>query len=221
MRPTVKICGLMRAQDVEMCARQGADIIGFVVDYPRPVPWNLSAESACELMRLVAKPAQTCIVTGGSADKIIALALQTKPDYIQLHCGETLEDTAHICIALRGQGIKVIKALFPDTPSLEQAARQFSATGIHALLLDPRTPDNATGSGHTADFAVYSQVRSAASCPVILAGGITPANVAEAITRTGAPTIDLMTGVERAPGIKDEAKVAALFRAMRYLAGQS
>jgi len=193
-----------------MCARHGADIIGFVVDYPRPVPWNLNVQSAKTLMKSVPKPAKTCIVTGGRADKILNIALETTPDYVQLHCGETPEDTTYIAGVLSKYGIKVIKALFPDMPDLEHAAKNFSTTGVYALLLDPRTPDNAA-SGGIANFSMYRKIRRATCCPVILAGGITPANVREAISQTGAPAIDLMTGVECSPGVKDETKVIELF----------
>ena len=220
MRPIVKICGLTRADDVRMCVRHGADIIGVVVDYPRPVPWNLSVQAATELAKSVPAPAKICVVTGGQADKILGIALETKADYIQLHCGETLEDTAYIASMLRKHSIKVIKALFPDMPDLEQAAERFSAAGVYALLLDPRTPDNVISAG-AANFSVYEKIRRVASCPVILAGGITHVNVKEAITQTGAPAIDLMTSVERSPGVKDEAKVRALFQELLTLSSIS
>jgi len=197
-----------------MCVRHGADIVGFVVDYPRPVPWNLSVQRAGELIKSAPDSAKTCVVTGGQTDKILRIAREIMPDYLQLHYGETLEDTVYTCERLGELGIRVIKALSPDLPDLEQAAAKFSAAGIYALLLDPRTPDNAAGHAGTADFAAYEKVKRAASCPVILAGGITPANVREAIIQTGAPVIDLMTGVESSPGVKDEATVVELFGAL-------
>jgi len=108
LRPTVKICGLTRADDVRLCVRHGADIIGFVVDYPRPVPWNVSAESVNELMKAVSRPAETCIVTGGEAERIINLTLETRPDYVQLHYRETPADTASIVDNLRKYNIYLV-----------------------------------------------------------------------------------------------------------------
>lgn len=216
MRPTVKICGHMRVIDVRMCARHGADIIGFVVDYPRPVPWNLSAEAARELISAVPPTAESCVVTGGPPDKILRLAWETRPDYVQLHCGETLADAVYLAEALKKRGVKVIKTIFPDTPDLEKTAAQFCAAGVFALLFDPRTPDNAV-SGGAADLSVYAGLRKAVSCPVILAGGINPHNAAGIVRETGAEMIDLMTGVEERPGVKDEAKVIELFGALRGL----
>ena len=216
LRPVVKICGLTRAQDVQMCARHGADILGFVVEYPRPVPWNLSTQQASALVKSVLKPAQTCVVTGGQPDKILRIAREIMPCYVQLHHNETPEDTQRVSGVLSKLGIRVIKALSPDIPGLEHAAKAFAATGVWALLLDSRTPEN-PASGGAADFSAYQKVRDAVSCPVILAGGITPQNVREVLAQTSAPTIDLMTGVEcsHSPGLKDEAKVRELFQALR------
>jgi phosphoribosylanthranilate isomerase len=204
----------MRTQDVQMCIRHGTDMVGFVVEYPRPVPWNLSAAEAKELIAAVRKPTETCVVTGGPPDHVLRIAAETQPDYIQLHGGETLKDTVCLVSELGKRGIKVIKALFPDTPDLEKTAADFCTAGVHALLFDPRTPNNASHSG-TADLPAYQRLRHAATCPAILAGGITPENAAEIVRQTKTRMIDLMSGVEISPGIKDEAKVAALFQALR------
>ena len=213
MRPIVKICGLMRAEDVSTCVRYGTDIIGFVVDYPHPVPWNLSLNIAKDLVALVSKPAETCVVTGGSLEKIMHVAKETRPDYIQLHCGETLSEVEFLVQVLGKYGTKVIKTLFPDTPDLEKAAVDFSALGIHAILFDPRSPKNATHGG-LADLSAFARLKRAASCPVILAGGITPENVANLVYHSQPKIIDLMSGVESERGVKDEAKVAAIFQAL-------
>lgn len=214
MLPTVKICGLMRTEDVSMCLRYGVDILGFVVDYPRPVPWNLSAAFAKELVSAVSGRAKTCIVTGGPPDKVLSLARSLQPDYIQLHADETLADVRHIIDELSGSGIKIIKVVFPDTPDLEKVAADFCALGIHALLFDARTPDRATSSG-TVDISLFHKLQSSTNVPVILAGGITPENAREIIMMSSAKIIDLMTGVEHCPGVKDERKVAALFKALQ------
>jgi phosphoribosylanthranilate isomerase len=204
----------MRAQDVQMCVRHGADMVGFVVEYPRPVPWNLSAADAKALMASVRAPAQTCVVTSGPPDHVLRIAAQTRPDTIQLHGNETLADTTRLVKELSKQGIKIIKAIFPDTPEIEKTAADFCAAGIYAVLFDPRTPHNAHHGG-MADLSTYQKIQLAVDCPVILAGGINPDNAAEIVQQTRARMIDLMSGVETSPGIKDEAKVAALFQALR------
>ena len=82
----------MRRQDVELCESLGIDLLGFVVEYPREVPWNLTREQAKELMDNTKRP--TCIVTGGSTEHIIALAGKLSPDYVQLHFKETVTQGA-------------------------------------------------------------------------------------------------------------------------------
>jgi phosphoribosylanthranilate isomerase len=203
----------MRAQDVRMCVRHGADIIGFVVEYPHPVPWNLSMAAAKELITIVPRPAKTCVVTSGSLDHVLRIAEELRPDSIQLHGNETLADTNRLVSELGKRGVTIIKALFPDTLDLEKTAVNFCAAGVYAVLFDPRTPNKASHSG-AADLSLYQKLQSAVSCPVILAGGINPKNAAAIIQQTKAPMIDLMTGVEVCPGIKDEAKVIALFQAI-------
>jgi len=204
----------MNKEDAAMCARRGADIIGFVVDYPAPVPWNISAGLARWLIASVPKPAETCVVTGGDIDKTLRLVLETKPDYVQLHGGETLAGTVYLSEKINGRGVKIIKTLFPNTPDIIKTAEEFCRAGVFALLLDPRAPENAA-RGAAADIGLYIRLREAAKCPVIFAGGVTPENAAETVKTTGARMIDLMTGVEKSPGVKDEAKVAALFEALR------
>jgi phosphoribosylanthranilate isomerase len=145
---------------------------------------------------------------------VLGLALETRPDYVQLHCGENLEDTARIVGELDTCGVKVIKTVFPGTPKLGKIAEDFCKAGVYALLFDPRTPDNAA-TGGSADLTAFVKLRDAVRCPVILAGGIHPGNVLEILQKTEAHMIDLMTGVELCPGIKDEAKVISLFRALQ------
>lgn len=210
----VKICGLTNEDDVKMCVCRGTDIIGFVVDYPRPVPWNLDARTAKKLAAGVFYPSEICVVTGGPPDKIIGLASEIKPDYVQLHSGETLGDTARLVLKLKKRGIKIIKTVFPDTPDLERAAAEFCKAGVYALLFDPRTPDNALTGGN-ANIDMFLFLKNAVSCPVILAGGINPGNAADIIQKTNAQIIDLMTGVEKAPGVKDEKKVKLLFEKIK------
>ncbi len=206
----IKICGLTRAEDVQTCLRYGADILGFVVEYPQPVPWNLNIDTAKALIAGVKGKAGTCAVTGGSPEHIMRLAIELKPDYIQLHRNETPAAVQYLAGALGKT--RIIKAVYPSTPLI--VAKQFAAAGAHALLLDPRGPENAARGG-AADYTLWRRLAGTVNCPVILAGGLNPENAAEALRLTNAPVIDVMTGVEASPGVKDERKIAALIRALR------
>jgi len=210
MHPLIKICGITRAKDVVICSKYGADILGFVVEYPKPVPWNLNIEQAKALIAGVPAGVKTCVVTGGSAEKIIRLAREIKPDFIQLHYKETPLDTAEIVKELSAIDIKVIKRLPVDGENLTGLAVEYEQTGCYALLYDPRNPE-AAHEGGRADVSAYLKLKKAVKCPVIFAGGITPCNVAELISQATPPIIDIMTGVEKTPGVKDEEKVKMLF----------
>jgi len=211
---TIKICGLMRAEDVTLCAGLSADILGFVTEYPAPVPWNLTSDEAAALLADAPSTCKTCLVTGGSAQKVVALAAALQPDYIQLHYHETPSQTAEIACELRALGIGVIRAVFPDAQDLERDLEELCASDIRALLADPRVPTDAARGG-LADIMFFERVRGLSNKPVILAGGLTPDNVDDLLQKTGAQHIDVMTGVERSPGIKDAAMVETLIRAVR------
>lgn len=217
--PIVKICGLMRPEDIRLCQQAGVNIIGLVTEYPLPVPWNISAERAAELMSLVQSPMQTCLVTGGTRAKILTLAESLRPDYLAAHYQETLADADYIARKLENSPTRIIKTL---PPTAEERQRQFGTaklseclhlleeSGVYAVLTDPRTAANAAGSGFSADLETFCRIKRLCTKPVILAGGITPENVADIIAAAQPQMIDIMTGVESSPGIKDPQKVIAL-----------
>ena len=219
MRTHIKICGLMRKEDVDLCCRIGADICGFVVEYPVQVPWNLLREQCAELLPAVSRPAKTCVVTGGEREKIISLALELKPSLVQLHYHESLADTLAVVRALSPYGIGVIKTV-PIHP--EERLRQFGtedagrcaealcAGGDYAVLVDSRSPSNAASGGGAADLSLFAQVKRAAACPAGLGGGITPENCREIIEKVNPDFLDVMTGVETAPGVKSEERIKKL-----------
>ena len=223
MRPQLKICGLMREEDVELCCRKGVDICGFVTEYPVPVPWNLSRERCKELLPLVRGRAKSCVVTGGEPDKLRSLAFGLRPDLVQLHGGESLEVTAALAEELAPLGVGVIKTV-PASP--EARLREFgtadpaacgkmlSEAGVYAALVDARGPENAALPGLKADFSLFRAVRDAARCTTILGGGVRSENCAELIERLHPAVLDVMTGVELSPGRKSEEMLDALLEAM-------
>lgn len=220
----VKICGLKRAQDVQMCMKLGVDILGLVTEYPVPVPWNLSSTQALPLFKMIRSPHRSCMVTGGSPDKVIGLAASLHPSLVQLHYKETLEDTIIIADALREFSIDVIKTVPPanedriaqfGTTDIETVVAKLCQTNVYALLADSRAPSNASGNGTQLDIGFCAQIIKLSSKPVIIAGGINAVNVSDFVQQTGTECIDIMTGVETAPAEKDAALVFDLLSAIR------
>ncbi len=222
----VKICGLKRADDLQNCMHLGVDILGFVCEYPLPVPWNLRRCEAMQLLNQVKQPHQSCVVTGGSAQKVIDLAKELRPSLIQLHHNETLEETKIIAAALLQHHIGVIKTVPPadqervrqfGTADIQTIVKQLCQTDIYGLLADSRIPANAATAGSQLDLNFCKQIIRASSKPVIIAGGITAKNATNIIKQTGAQIIDVMSGVETVPGEKDYQLLSDLLTSIRQL----
>jgi len=221
MRPKLKICGLMREEDVTMCCGLGVDICGFVVEYPVAVPWNLTREQCAALLTSISADSKSCIVTGGEREEILALVLELKPDYVQLHYHETLADTAFLVRALEPYGIGVIKTLPVDeeerlfqfgTSDIVACTKELGKAGVYAILVDSRDPANAAGTGGVADVAFFCAVKESTDCTLMLGGGITPENCSDVIAKDRPDIIDVMTGVEAVPGEKMPSRITALLK---------
>jgi phosphoribosylanthranilate isomerase len=181
-------------------------------------------QEAGDLMARVSLPHKSCIVTGGSPGKILDLARELKPDLIQLHYRETLEDTKQILQALEPLGVGVIKTVPPDrlerirqfgTEDLSAIASLLEKAGVYAILADSRTPENAARRSKNLDKVLFCGLMEVSRKPVILAGGITPENIGEILEDCGASFIDVMSGVENSPGVKDREKILQLIRRAR------
>ncbi|MBQ1436043.1 MAG: phosphoribosylanthranilate isomerase [Clostridia bacterium] len=217
----IKICGLMRERDVRLLGELHADIAGFVTEYPIRVPWNLTSAEAARLMAAAPPGLKTCIVTGGEREKTVSLIRELRPDFVQLHFNETLHDTEYIVRALSPLGIGVIKTLPMTakerierlgTADIGECARLLGGAGVYAILCDSRTPANASSSTEAADFGIYDELRRESPVPVILAGGITEENIGKTAASYEPYMVDIMTGAESAPGIKDEAKLRNILK---------
>ena len=220
----VKICGLKRKNDVQMCMNLGVDILGFVTEYPLPVPWNLSRTEALPLLSIVQSQHRSCIVTGGAPEKVIELASSLRPSMVQLHYNETLEDTIMISEALHELNIDVIKTVPPrvedrifqfGTSDIETIVAELCKTSLYGLLADSRVPANASENGTRLDLDFCIEIINRSSKPVIIAGGINADNVCSFVTQTGTEFIDIMTGVESSPGEKDAALLSRLLSSIR------
>mgnify|MGYP001253999920 CR=1 FL=1 len=216
----VKVCGLMNENDLAHCVRAGVHMLGFVVEFPVSVPWNLTHERAKELIQAVPPFASTCLVAGGSVENVVALAEKTRPNVVQLHYEETLDEVAAIARELREIGIKTIKALRMDSHGkckfdIEdpiEAAQALSKSGVSAILVDSYTESMPGGTGVRVDLAGFRAIQEASALPVILAGGLNPENVQSIVRDVNPFAVDVLTGVEIKPGEKDKHKIAQFMK---------
>lgn len=218
----VKICGLMNRNDVDLCVQAGVHTVGFVVDYPVPVPWNLNKNEARQLIENLPPFVSTAVVTGGTVESILAVAEATRPDIIQLHYRETLKDVKELAHQLGRRGIKTIKALRIDHSGKcdfeisdpVAAARALAKTKISALLVDSYTVSRPGGTGITVDLSIFKAIRQEIGLPLILAGGLNPSNVQQLVGATNPYAVDVLTGVEERPGQKDPEKIRLFMRSI-------
>jgi phosphoribosylanthranilate isomerase len=201
MSVEVKICGLSTAETVSAALDAGASLVGFV--FYAPSPRNITVEKAAELARLARGKARIVALVVDPDDTLIdTIARTLKPDLIQAHGSESPERVS--ALAAR-TGIAVIKAIkVKDRSDVDQAtAYDASAT---LILYDAKAPETLAGAlpgGNGIAFEWSLLEGPAREKPFILSGGLNPGNVAQAIRDTGAAIVDVSSGVEKTPGIKD------------------
>lgn len=207
MKPDVKICGLSTPETIEAALSRGATHIGFV--HFEKSPRHLGIEAMADLARLVAGRAETVIVTVNPDDDLIArFAEEVRPDWLQLHGKETPERVAAVKART---GLKVMKALpVAESADLEAVARYRSVAD--RILLDSKRPKGSNlpgGNGVSFDWTLLSTLDR--DLPYMLSGGIDAENVAEALRIARPSGIDISSGVESAPGIKDVGRINRFF----------
>jgi len=211
MALTVKICGLTTPEALDAALEAGADLVGFVF-FP-PSPRNLGLEAAGALGERVKGRAGKVALTVNANDKTIGGIVEAlKPDMLQLHGRETPE---RVAVVRSRFGLPVMKAL-PIAERKDLSPIRLYAQVADRLLFDARPPRKATrpgGLGKTFDWTLLRGVNP--GVPFMLSGGLDPGNVAEALRVTQAPGVDVSSGVERAPGVKDPDLIRAFVRAAR------
>jgi phosphoribosylanthranilate isomerase len=202
----VKICGLTNAADAKLCAELGAHAIGLNF-YPKS-PRAISPFTAEKIIRELPPFISTVgIFVNWAPEAVIALAQALGLDFAQLHGDETPEVVAEVA-----KKIPVIKALrVGPQDSLPPFAKY---DGASAFLLDAANAGEFGGTGQTTNWLLAH--KAAASHRIILAGGLTPVNVAEAITAVRPYAVDVASGVESRPGKKDPGKLRAFFDAVKW-----
>lgn len=211
MALSIKICGLTTLDALDAALDAGADMVGFVF-FP-PSPRNLGFEAARLLGARVGSRASKVALSVDATDDFLAASIEAlKPDMLQLHGQETPERV----VAVRTRfGLPVIKAL-PIEQKSDLSPIRLYAKLVDRLVFDARPPREATrpgGLGKSFDWTLLQNVD--VGVPFMLSGGLDAGNIAEALTTTRAPSVDVSSGVERSPGDKDPEKIHAFVRAAR------
>lgn len=212
MTTTIKICGLRDAPSLHAAADAGADYAGFV--HYAPSPRHVGLTEAAALKALLPAHVQTVAVLVDPADALLqALEDVLAPHYVQLHGTET------------PQRVRAIRALLPHTRIIKGLSVRCSDDVAHAgaysdcadmLLFDAKAPESGMlpgGNGLAFDWALLRGRDF--TLPWALSGGLNAENVAQAVALTGAKMVDVSSGVERAPGVKDAALIQAFVKAVR------
>ena len=204
-----KICGLSTPETVAAAAEAGAAYVGFVFfeKSPRNVTVERARDLAIDVPMGIAKVALTVNADDATLDEILRLV---PLDMIQLHGSETPERVEDV---RRLTGLPVMKAVgIADADDVEQLDRYVEVAD--QILVDAKPPKDTElpgGNGLSFDWRLISNRRW--PVPWMLAGGLTPENVAEAVGLTGARQVDVSSGVESAPGVKDPALISAFLKA--------
>ena len=211
MTPIIKICGLSTPATLDAALDAGADMVGFVFfpKSPRHVDWAAASDLG-QRARGRAKIAALSVDADDETLKRIVDALA--PDLLQLHGSETPTRVKRIGERFARPTMKAIGVATRD--DLAQAEAYAGAADY--LLIDAKPPKGAAlpgGNGRPFDWSLTRAFRP--SVPWLLSGGLDPATVEAAIAQSGARGVDVSSGVESAPGVKDEARIRAFVAAAR------
>ena len=209
-RVRVKICGITNKEDLEIAVDAGADALGFVVDVAES-PRNVSLDRARDLVEATPPFVQGVIVSVFKTfDHLETLCSCLAPDAVQLAGTLPRDDSLREHVG----GVRVIRAIAVNDQAVSHAALSLAAR-CDAVLTDSSVPGAHGGTGIPHNWAVSRAIRERiAPTPLILAGGLTSGNVGAAIETVRPYAVDVSSGVEIRPGIKDHAKVRAFIEAV-------
>lgn len=226
----VKICGLTRPEDVILARDLGAWALGFVF---APSPRRLTPAAARGLIRVLAGaplspvppgpvapsgPLTVGVFVGSTPEEMAQVAEEVGLDAVQLHGrGGPSAEAVRAALCARGYPALIIQAVRvgPGTDAGEALSRAVAKAGEQAdmVLLDTGTAEGFGGTGTPFPWRLAAEVGEGP--PLLVAGGITPGNVRRALDESGAWGVDVSSGVEASPGVKDAALLRELFRQMR------
>lgn len=199
----VKICGITEREDLDAVVDAGTDAVGLTVDVPVDTPREIDSAQAVELARATPPFVTTVLVTmPETPEAAVDLAARVQPDVVQIHGHLTPGDLAYLSAKIHGD---VVKAVSPkDAPAYDTVA--------DALLVDSLDETGAGGTGDAHDWDRTRELVETLSSPIVLAGGLTADNVADAVETVRPFAVDVASGVESRPGRKDPDAVRSFVR---------
>jgi phosphoribosylanthranilate isomerase len=204
----VKICGLSTAETMQAALDAGADYVGLM--FYQKSPRNVSLELAAKLATIAKGRAKIVAVVVDADDALLkSIVNYTRPDYIQAHGSETpqrIEDIKNL------YGVRVIKVIKVKDAADVALAKDFRDVA-DLIMFDPKAPEDTLpgGNGLSFDWNLLKGIDG----QFMLAGGLNPDNVAQAIKVTQAPIVDVSSGVETSPGVKSTALIAKFIKAAK------
>jgi phosphoribosylanthranilate isomerase len=199
----IKICGITRIEDALCAAASGADAVGFI--FHEASPRYIAPERAREIIAaLPAELVKVGVFVNRNAEEVVQTVEDCGLDLIQLHGDESPE------YCLRFPPKRVIKAVFLRAPEELPA---FDAYEVRAFLMDTRDAGRYGGTGKRADWELATRLGK--SHPLILAGGLDIGNIGEALSAVAPGAVDINSGCERTPGIKDHDRMKRIIGLIR------
>ncbi|HBC88085.1 MAG TPA: N-(5'-phosphoribosyl)anthranilate isomerase [Lentisphaeria bacterium] len=201
----VKICGIIRKEDAVFASECGAAALGFIA-YPKSLRFIPVSSAGKIMMEVPGNILKVAVFVNPTSDEV-AKYIDAGAGVVQLHGDETAEFAEKTA-----KSAEVWKAIRPKT---KDDVLKFKGFPASKFLIDSSSGNAYGGTGITADWELAKFAVEALGVAVILAGGLSPANVAEAVGQVRPFGIDLSSGVESSPGIKDHAKIRKLFEEIK------
>ena len=208
----VKFCGFTQAKDVQQAIQLGADALGFVF-YP-PSPRAVTADQAQKLVQQVpAFVSVVALVVNMQPSELEALADTVDFDVIQFHGDESPEQCQQLAKSVNKRWVKALRVNQDthDLQSIQSLTQHYAQAGASSILLDAYHKDAYGGTGERFDWSLIPKY---SALPIILAGGLTPDNIDQAL-ELPIQAVDVSGGIESAKGIKDAGKMAAFIRSVK------
>lgn len=213
-RVLVKICTNTSVEDARLAEDTGADYVGIIVEHP-PSPRNVSLEQARIIAAALRKPV-VAVTVNLPLQRLLEVHAMLRPAVLQLH-GDESPEVVH---ALMERGISTWAVIAGESKAVIHRAQEMVATGAEAIMVDARAvSEGGVVYGGTGEHSDWATARRLVEMGVrtVLAGGLTPDNVAEAIETVRPWMVDVASGVEARKGVKDPEKVRRFIEAVRAM----